>query len=59
MNIDKEFYLVRKSEGNSFQRLMMFFLQQNKKYGNDFGIAGMYNTLNRFYDKKNSISRSK
>ena len=59
MNIDKEFYLVRKSKGNSFQRLMMFFLDQNKKYGADFGIAGMYNTLNRFYDNKNSISRSK
>jgi len=29
---------------------MMFFLEQNKKYGGDFGIAGMYNTLNRFYD---------
>ena len=59
MDIDKEFYLVRKSEGNSFQRLMTFFLEQNKKYGADFGIAGMYNTLNRFYDNKNSISRSK
>ena len=59
MNIDKEFYLVRKNEGNSFQRLMMFFLEQNKKYGADFGISGMINTLNRFYDKENSISRSK
>lgn len=58
MDIDKEFYLVRKSEGNSFQRLMMFFLEQNKKYGTDYGVAGMYNTLNRFYGKENSISRS-
>ena len=31
MDIDKEFYLVRKNEGNAFQRLMMFFLEQNKK----------------------------
>ena len=52
MDIDKEFYLVRKSEGNSFQRLMMFFLEQNKKYGGDFGVVGMYNTLNRFYGKR-------
>ena len=59
MNIDKELYLVRKNESNSFQRLMMFFLEQNKKYGADFGISGMINTLNRFYDKENSISRSK
>jgi len=55
--MDKEFYLVRKNESNAFQRLMTFFLEQNKKYGADFGVAGMYNTLNRFYDKKNSISR--
>tara|TARA_R110000765_G_C18527642_1_gene559105 strand:- start:77 stop:235 length:159 start_codon:yes stop_codon:yes gene_type:complete len=51
MNIDKELYLVRKNESNSFQRLMMFFLEQNKKYGADFGVAGMFNTLNRFYDR--------
>jgi len=51
MDIDKEFYLVRKNEGNSFQRLMTFFLEQNKKHGADFGVAGMYNTLNRFYGK--------
>ena len=59
MDIDKEFYLVRKNEGNAFQRLMMFFLEQNKKYGADYGVAGMYNTLNRFYDNKNCVSRSK
>ena len=59
MDINKEFYLVRKNKDNAFQRLMMFFLEQNKKHGADFGVAGMYNTLNRFYDKKNSISRSK
>ena len=41
-----------KSKETSFQRLMMFFLEQNKKHGNDFGIAGMYNTLNIFYGKK-------
>ena len=52
MDIDKEFYLVRKNEGNSFQRLMMFFLEQNKKHGANFGVAGMYNTLNRFYGKQ-------
>ena len=52
MDIDNEFYLVRKNEGNSFQRLMMFFLEQNKKHGADFGVAGMYNTLNRFYGKQ-------
>ncbi len=51
MDIDKEFYLVKKSEGNSFQRLMMFFLEQNKKHGDSFGVAGMCNTLNRFYGK--------
>tara|TARA_R110000822_G_scaffold203479_3_gene340399 strand:- start:265 stop:420 length:156 start_codon:yes stop_codon:yes gene_type:complete len=51
MNIDKELYLVRKNESNSFQRLMMFFLEQNKKYGADFGVSGMINTLNRFYGK--------
>jgi hypothetical protein len=28
---------------------MMFFLEQNKKHGADFGVAGMYNTLNKFY----------
>ena len=27
MDIDKEFYLVRKNEGNAFQRLMMFFFR--------------------------------
>jgi len=40
-----------KKENNSFQRLMMFFLEQNIKYGADFGVAGMFNTLNRFYDR--------
>ena len=59
MDINKEFYLVRKNEDNAFERLMMFFLEQNKKHGADFGVAGMYNTLKRFYDTKNSISRSK
>ena len=49
MDIDKELYLVIKNEGKSFQRLMTFFLEQNKKHGADFGVAGMYNTLNRFY----------
>ena len=50
MNIDKEFYLVRKNEGNSFHRLMMFFLEQNKKYGADFGVSGMINTLIKKYN---------
>lgn len=49
MDTNKKFNLARKNENNSFQRLMMFFLEQNKKYGEDFGVAGMYNTLNRFY----------
>lgn len=40
-----------KNTPGSFQRLMTFFLEQNKKYGKDFGVAGMYNTLNRFYGK--------
>tara|TARA_S200002703_G_scaffold55617_2_gene48224 strand:+ start:1220 stop:1351 length:132 start_codon:yes stop_codon:yes gene_type:complete len=43
---------MSKNKSNSFQRLMMFFLEQNKKYGGNFGVAGMYNTLNRFYDKR-------
>ena len=51
MGNGKEVYLVRKNESNSFQRLMMFFLEQNKKHGTTFGVAGMYNTLNRFYGK--------
>ena len=36
MDIDKKFHLVRKNEGNAFQRLMMFFLEQNKKHGAEF-----------------------
>jgi len=40
-----------KKESSSFQRLMVFFLEQNRKYGGNFGVAGMFNTLNRFYGK--------
>ena len=42
---------MNKKKNESFQRLMTFFLQQNQKYGGDWGVAGMYNTLNRFYGK--------
>ena len=42
---------MSKNKSNSFQRLMMFFLEQNKKHGGDWGVAGMHNTLNRFYGK--------
>ena len=42
---------MNNKRNESFQRLMTFFLQQNRKYGGDWGVAGMYNTLNRFYSK--------
>ena len=42
---------MNKKKNESFQRLMTFFLQQNRKYGGDWGIAGMYNMLNTFYGK--------
>ena len=42
---------MNKKKNESFQRLMTFFLQQNRKYGGDGGVAGMYNTINRFYSK--------
>ena len=42
---------MNKKKNESFQRLMTFFLQQNQKYGGDWGVAGMYNMLNTFYGK--------
>jgi hypothetical protein len=48
MDINKD-TVTKNKDNSSFQRLMMFFLKQNKKHGGDFGVAGMYNTLNRFY----------
>ena len=42
---------MNKKKNESFQRLMTFFLQQNRKYGGDWGVAGMYNMLNTFYGK--------